>query len=470
MPVTIGAVCEAIGAPLAAKDWAPRMDAWASLYRCEHPEIKITLSDGEHKRSMRTLGMGKTVCEDWAGLLWTEAAEVVAGEDESAEAEVLGSLFGERFAPRFTEHLEREVFARGFGALELLPADLVVSESGVVTPSADTKLYVDTIPAEAIVPLSWSRGEVVEVAFFDVDGKVVNVREHRIEGGQRIIAFRRFDVQGRKLVEQSPEDLIAQGFIPRLQLADGAPAFFACERPALANHIDGRAPFGISVLDKAADHLYAVDLAFDNMTNDIDLGTKMVFVPDTMLRKDPATGKLIPPQKEKRSLFVALEDASGGDGKLHEHNPDLRVEDNERAINVGLSLLSAAVGMGQERYRYRGEAIATATQVISENSDLFRNRRKHMLAVTDAVTRIARAALWAAKNLCALDVDPEAEVVIRSDDSVIEDDGTRIARGLTLFSSGAISRFRFLTEYMGLSEDEARAEIAEDAAAAPQLF
>ena len=109
---TITQVIEAIGAPEAAKAWAKNVQRWSWLYACRRPEITIQLVDGLHKRRRRSLGMAKRICEDWAGLLWTENAKIEAGGD--AEQAFLDEVFGEDFTERLAQDIEVS-FAKGTG-------------------------------------------------------------------------------------------------------------------------------------------------------------------------------------------------------------------------------------------------------------------------------------------------------------------------------------------------------------------
>lgn len=463
--VTIGQVAEAIGAPGAAEDWAEHLQLWESIYACERKELTLDLIDGTHTRDRRSLGMGKRIPEDWAGLLWTENAVVeVAGNPETA---LFDSVFDDSFAPEFADALERAM-AAGTGAVEVLVEGLQVSMTGEVTPSTETGMAFDYVPASRIIPLKWVRGRITEIAFVSfIAEDRVTVREHRDTSDGRIIINSAWVLKGDDLVaEVLPEDVA-----PILTLP-GFPRMFAVLKPALSNNLDATSPFGIPVYANAVDQLDALDDIFDNFCEDIHLGGKMVFLPESMLQRSLPTenypkGRPIPPQKNKTNLFVAVEEGMGDGEKITEHNPDLRVSDNTAAIDAALGFVGMACGMGQGRYRYREGGVQTATQVVSESSDLFRARRKHMLMVAAAIEDIGRAVLAVGATFMGLPVKPDAEITVRSDDSVIEDDGARIARGLLLFQSGAISQRRFLIDYMLMTEEDADAEVANAPTAAP---
>ncbi len=467
--VSIGAIAQAIGAPEAAKDWQKHIARWADMYACKDVEKSINLQDGEHKRRMRTMSMFKRVCEDWAGLCWTENAAIEVAD--VAGQMLIDELLGERFSPQFADHIER-VMAKGIGALELIVDGLLADAAGNIVQSPTASLDIDYIEAENIIPLAWRRGEITAVAFvsFPERGRI-DVREHRsVPGGQRI-QNRSFAVKSGKLTEIPEERLIEEGVAPDIFISSPYP-LFRCFSPASSNNIDPFSPYGISVCANAVDQLTALDLVFDNFGEDFELGGKMVGIPDSMLRRD-AQGNIIPPQREKKNLFVSLASdvgVGGGADEIWEHNPELRVADNKLGIDTALSMVSSAVGMGAERYVYRAGTVATATQVISENSDLFRNRRKHMQVINSTLIAMARAALWCGAEMLGMPIDPAAELIVRSDDSVIEDDSSRIARGLSLLQGGAISQYTFLVDYLGMTEADALVEVERSVVKVPELF
>ena len=461
-------VIEALGAPDAAKAWAKNIARWSYLYACRRPEITIELIDGKHTRRRRSLGMAKRVAEDWAGLLWTENAGVVAGG--IPEQECLDRVFGSDFSERFATDVEN-AFAKGTGAIEILPNELTVdTATGELFFDETARLDLAYVPAECIIPLKWRRNEITEAAFVSWEGETVTVREHRGDDAVRTIKTRVFKAPDMSGVGKLIETPLPEEVIPELVLIDSPPMFVVLS-PAIANNIDPESPFGISIYANAEDALDGVDESFDNFLEDIHLGGKMVFLPDTMLRKsttlDPVTGKpkLIPPQADKRNLFVALDNATGEDQKIHEHNPDLRVADNKLAVETTLALVSSLCGMGEDRYTFTGTGVKTATEVISENSDLYLNRRKHLKKLISTLTRLSRAVLWAAREFLGERVDPDVEITVTSDDSVIEDDGSRQARGLAKVAAGVLSELTYLIDYEGYPEPEgydrsAEAEIA----------
>jgi A118 family predicted phage portal protein len=462
---TVAAVAERIGAPSAAKDWQTHIELWNELYTCKGHEATLRLATGNQQVRIRTLAMAKRIAEDWAAMLWTENTAIEAGESDSPEGQFMADVFGGRFNRRYGGFIER-VMSAGTGVSELLVDGMTFIGDRMVT-SPDARLRTNFVPAECVIPLKWSEGVITEVALVSFSSEYVDIREHRIEGNGHLIRNTRYKVDSRGQVEVG-EDVLPEGLLPELYYE--GPPMFSGLMPSIENNIDPLSPFGLSVFANAVDHLYGTDIAFHNLINDLDLGQKMLLLPETLVRHDD-DGKAISPITDKKSLVVVLANATGEDQKPQEYNPDLRVADNTVAIGTTLSLLGSAVGMGSGRYVYdtRSGAV-TATQVIAENDDLYRNRAKHLVAVSENATAMARAALWAGRNVMGLPVDPEAEVVVRSDDSVIEDDASRKQRGQAAVAAGVMSLERYLTDFEDMTEEDAKAEVARIRPAVPSMF
>ena len=74
--------------------------------------------------------------------------------------------------------------------------------------------------------------------------------------------------------------------------------------------------------------------------------------------------------------------------KLTEIDMTIRANEHELGIQRSLDILSLKVGMGSGRYKFESGGVKTATEVISDKSDLYQNRQKHCLVVEDAILKI----------------------------------------------------------------------------------
>ena len=65
---------------------------------------------------------------------------------------------------------------------------------------------------------------------------------------------------------------------------------------------------------------------------------------------------------------------------VQEVNGDLRIADLRNAIQTHLDLLAIKLGLGDQYFKFeQNNATKTATEVISEHSDLYRTIKKQIL-------------------------------------------------------------------------------------------
>lgn len=85
--------------------------------------------------------------------------------------------------------------------------------------------------------------------------------------------------------------------------------------------------------------------------------------------------------------------------EYHEYNPDLRVEQNHKAVQDMLNLFSFKCGLGCHRYNFELGNVTTATEYNGSRQDLVASANKNQIPIEGALVGIVRAILWAAKNL-----------------------------------------------------------------------
>ena len=110
--------------------------------------------------------------------------------------------------------------------------------------------------------------------------------------------------------------------------------------------------------------------------------------------------------------------------------------------------------MGTGRYKFDSSGgVKTATEVISDKSDLYQNRQRNALIVSTALIAMAQAAAF-------LDgVKTELTVTVDFDDSIIEDTNTTIDRNIKLVQAGLRSKLTAIMEINKCSRAEAEKEL-----------
>ena len=432
-------VASAVGAPKSVADFQARIERWYNLYAATPVPIVFDTINGTIRRDRLTMKLPSRICEDWAGLMWGENSYITGSP-------LVEEVMGDEFASRLLSHIEGTM-GLGTGGMEVI-ADFQLNAAGTITGFSN--LYIDTCEATNIYPLSWDRGRIRSAAFVSFeDKKTFSVRIHSHDGERGTIENKRFRSWGNAAREMPLDD----GVAPLITYQ--GPPMFVVWFPAVRNAYWPKGPFGVSVLDRPADTFEVLDSAFDNLHADIVLGRKMIMMPETMLKKT-ATGYL-PPQQDRTQLFVSMNDPmADGSQRPVEFNPDLRVGENTQAIETALSLIGEMVGMGSDRYRYRDGSLATATQIISEQSVTWRNRAKHLRGLVNALTVMGEAVSWLGQTFLRT---PAVDVEVVLDDSIVVDEGTNLAEGRALHAAGLISTERFLGEYLHLDGDDLTAEV-----------
>ena len=233
----------------------------------------------------------------------------------------------------------------------------------------------------------------------------------------------------------------------------------------------------MSVFAEALEEAQGVDLAFDNYREDIRLGHKKIFYSADICRKvvdDTGVEHSIPPDDDVVSQFVHLpgkESSLDQPNEYHEYNPDLRVEQNHRAVQDMLNLFSFKCGLGCHRYNFENGKVTTATEYNGSRQDLIASANKNQIPIEGALIAITRAILWAAKELQKAVVIPDTPISINWDDSYITDAETRMTQMRDDALSGLLPRYKYLSARYGISEENARrlAQEAKDENRQPEL-
>ena len=143
-----------------------------------------------------------------------------------------------------------------------------------------------------------------------------------------------------------------------------------------------------------------------------------------------------------------------------ESNMEIRAEAHNKGINDFLNILSVKTGFGTEHYKFENGNITTATQVISENSDMYRTIKKHEIILNNVITELI-AIICRLGNSIGAGVNEEAEVNIDFDDSIIEDKDTIRKEDRNDVSMGVMSLAEYRSKYYGETLEEAQKKIPE---------
>lgn len=419
--------------------WYSVISLWQRWYQGKVPAFHCYQQyNGKRKvrRIRKTLGMAKTVAEDWANLALNEKVEIIASKP-SVNKRIHEVLDANNFRVRANQLLEL-TFALGTGAfVEYLDGG---------------RVKIDYIRAGLIYPLSWDNGTITECAFGSErvmrQESQITLGIHRLdEAGRYVIENHLFQRRGSTMRELPLPD----GMEAEVHTGSAVP-LFQILKPNIVNNVDLECPMGISIFANALDQLEGLDLVYDSYQNEFRLGKKRITVPLTMARMMmEEDGGVTPVFDDNDTEFYAVPAADGGENKIVELNMELRHEAHEAAIKSGLALLSCKCGMGKDRYSFEQGHVKTATEVVSEKSDLFQSLRKHELLLERALVGLAEGVA------SLLGVTAAFETRVNFDDSIIEDAGSTRQRDLQEVRDGIMQAWEFRAKWYGETEEQAKA-------------
>ena len=406
------------------------------------------------------LGMAKKVCEDWANLLMNEKVKITL--EGEAEQEFYDQVCDDNFFDVKANEAEELAFFGGTTAVVVRAVDAPVNaDSGELNGTG--RLQLDYVHMPNIYPLSWENGHVKECAFattkVDGEDKYLYVQIHRLneQGTYDIENYLYRDNEGS--LTNVPLDTIDElaNVAEKVTTAEHD-RMFVINRPNIVNNIDPTMPLGISVFANAIDQLKGVDVAYDAYVNEFILGKKRVVVKAEALKNNNGEMTFDPDDV----VFYTLPEDSSAGAEATMITPldlSLRTPQLNAGIQDMLNNLSTKCGFGENHYRYNQGSVSTATQIISENSTLFRTIKKHEIVLEAVLTELARIILRLGNLYCGQHLNPDVEISIDFDDSIIEDKATEFQRDTAMVSMGVMNLYEFRAKWMNEDEETAKAAL-----------
>lgn len=435
-------------------EWLGLYMANSSFYKHEDCVKAGEESTVHEEWSRGSLHPFKMVCTELANGIFNEGTEYKA-QGEKANEYLQSWVESKDYQTVCNKSTE---WAMALGTSAQLLSFTKVTESGI--PSPDTDIDIVRIDAQNIWPISYQDEEITEVAFSILttyggewvvqvsvctdtpEGWEINNRWYQY-GGASLSKDKWSDIK-----EIEPDDLaryIKVGQMPP----------FAILKPAIANIYAANSPLGVSAFDDAIPAGQLVDLAFCNFINDIELGQKMVFLDEGMLKGK--RGDLTVPFDVKKRLFVNIDKGLGDSSKhIDEYNPSLRSEENLRSLSTALSALGLRAGFGAEHWkldRITG-SIQTATATMMNRQDMVLTFKRHENSMKRPIQDMLS---------CLLEVKgyKGEQVTLVYDDSILQDTDRQREIDRQEVAAGLLPKWVYIQKWNTLSEEEAKLWVSE---------
>lgn len=409
------------------------------------------------------LFMGKRVCEDLAGLICSENINIVIDDKNVNELllghdEMSGLLGKNDFWTQLNKCYELTC-GLGTGAMEVVLENLL-SMDGNLLSDKNTKIKIARYDALNIVPLTWDNcGNIKEVAFIDEyqikNDYFLELRLHVIgEDGNYVIYNKKYKVN--YMEAQRTQDINNKfmlindsSILEKFETKSDIP-WFICFKTAQVNSYDIKSPMGASVYGDSIDVLKAVDDAFNALCGDLRVCDKKVFYDKSLLSRNDKGDIITPDEDNFTNQMYFIGDGNPNDNKepIKESNLTIRSKELTGAIELALDILSFKVGLGHGYYKFTSDGVQkTAKEVISQNSDLYRNVCKQQLAIEKPILSLMRTIIYANNFVFKTNYNIDCPIAINFDASIIEDITQDRERALKEVELGILSVKEYRAKY-----------------------
>jgi A118 family predicted phage portal protein len=201
------------------------------------------------------------------------------------------------------------------------------------------------------------------------------------------------------------------------------------------------------------------------------MGQRRVAVPATMIQTTfGVNGEEKPQQVFDPDQNVYLAVSGGMDDKgVTDLTSPIRASDYISSMNQFLKTLEMQVGLSAGTFSFDGQAVKTATEVISENSMTYQTRNSHLKMVERAIKELV-------VSICQLAASTEDgmghklysgtlptvdQVSVDFDDGVFTDKGATADYWIKLQTAGLCTDWQAIMHVQGVTETEAKRLAAE---------
>ena len=471
---------------------------YKGFYSAWHMIPAPTIQNPRAQRRMFYLSLGKAVCAELAGMVWTDQTDVTVTTDGFTPTEenpddplqlfVNKVLKKNNFQRKMLECVEQAA-AIGGEALKVW-GDFKRDENGNAIPDS-IRLKIGYCQADQFVPIAWDNAEVTEGVFISRQAKggyyYTRLEFHKWDGETYYITNELYRSDMYKMGSKEPQDILGiriplSTIFPTMDeetTIQGIEAsLFSYFRTPVANNVDDNSPLGVSIYANAMETLHALDICFDSFVREFRLGKKRIIVPARMIKNvvDPITGEQRRYFDATDETYEALSTDDPDSLKIQDNSVELRVEEHVAAMNAFLNIFCLQVGLSAGTFSFDAKGgLKTATEVVSENSKTYKTVKNFQNMIKPAVEHLVRNII----DLGALyDMDIDGikiaalrdrgyEVAIGMDDGITQDRQTNINEGITLVGAGLMSKKTFLTDPkygQNLTEEKADEELQRIAA------
>ena len=442
----------------APMDMTELVEEWLKVYQGTPSWV------GDDKEQvLHTLNVASTMCRDLAN----KAVSEIEISDNSRENEPFRQFVDDELTQQIRDQLE-------FG---------LASGAFVCRPYYDAEMNRITLSwytADRFIPVDFSGKRCVSGIFIDQDVVSDGVSQTvytKLElqkwnygkegvGGSVDITVKLFKSNGVETLGSEVElsTYAKWASIPPSTHIDDleAPMFVYAPMPFTNNKAINE-KFGVSLYKDGMSQLEQIDRAWDDLNWELQSSQNKVFLDEQMIETvRTSSGEIVPRLDSKEKRLYKVMDANGAVNKFMDvYSPAIRQADITATLKTNLALLCTACGLDSGAYVYDEQAQAvTATEIRTKNQKTYQTIcAVQKWTVMPAIRAIVKA-VYEMQLLYEIQNFGDIDLNVAFGDSIlvdVETDKQNAQRETTL---GLRSKLNYMMEYRGLSEEDAKKELA----------
>ena len=407
------------------------------------------------KNPLHSLGLPKSIASELARLTTLEMECLVSG---SPRADAVNEML--------------QPFLRGLR----IPVEYGCALGGVLFRpffAADGSIQIDVVQGDCFCPTRFdSSGRMTGAVFHDhlVRGNRIYTRleDHEYSGGKYAVTVKAFrsmtsaDIGIEIPLTEVPE---WAAIAPHTEFSDVDRPLWGYFKASSGNSDDRHSPLGVSVYASAVDIIKDADEQYGRLLWEYDGGQLAIDVNQNALRTD-ANGHAHLPERVERIYRSWLNGAYGSGQSLYEvFAPILRDESYRKGLDTMLKRIEFQCGLAYGTLSDPQNVDKTAEEIRSSKQRSYTTVKDLQRALGAALQDLVYAVnkLLDAQWSNGVDVPKpgDCNVTFDFDDSIISDPKERKQMFWGYVTAGKFPFWRYLVEFEGYAEDEAKAIAAE---------
>lgn len=419
-------------------DMEKAISLWDEMYTDNPPWKSVTV---------QTLNLPATIAAKFAKLVTVEASYSLTG---SARAEWIST----QLEPVWRKIRNISEYACAKGGIVFKP---FIDRENVV---------VDIIQADKFFPTEFDENKNITGGIFIAQqtiGKTIYTRLERQEytNGLHIITQQAFKSNAVNVLgtpcslAEVPDwaNIQEKTIIENLE----SPLFVYWGMP-LANNIDDTSPLGVSIYSRAAQTIEQLDKQYSRLIWEFEGGEMAIHATQDLFAHRPGgkPGEFELPQGKKRLYRLISDEIESGKNFFEVFAPNFRDESLLNGFNTLLKQIEQQCGLAFGTLSDPQSIAKTATEIMSSKqesystiSDIQNSLERALIHLVSSIDELATAG--------SLSPNGSYDLAFDWDDSIIVDKEARKQQFWQYVMAGKFPFWKFLIEFEGYTEDEAKA-------------